>query len=164
MSSRNNCQYCDYDFTSYRKKPEKKPKDTHNGCSRVFRCNSHTDVGVAKKYERSCKKECNRSRSRSHSEERQPKCKKYYSYKHYESSCSEKESKSDDSVSCRSDRSQRSERSHRSDRSEPTSQRSEPISHNRCEKYKVCKEFEEKKCTKKIDGKCGNTILITILC
>ena len=145
MSSRNNCQYCDYDFTSYRKKPEVKQKESHN--------------------EKLCKKECRRSRSRSHSEDRYRKCNKYSSNKHYDSS-SEKESKSDDSVSCRSQRSHRSEPT--SHRSEHTSHRSKPTSpsKNTCEKYKVCEDFEEKdkKCTKKIEGKCGNVIYITIRC
>lgn len=143
MSSRSNCQYCDYGFTSYRKKPEEKRKEYHN--------------------ERSCKRECDRSRSRSHSEERSRKCNKYYSNKHYDSSCSEKESKSDDSVSSRSRRSECA-----SHRSEPTSHRSKPTSpsKNTCEKYKVCEYSEEKdkKCTKKIEGKCGNVIYITIRC
>ena len=130
MSSRNNCQYCDFDFTSYRKKSEDKSKNYHtqSGCG-IQNRRSRSPV----EYKSSCKRDCcDYSHSRSHSEERKPKCEKYVS------SCSEKESKSDDSISCRS------------------------LPHNKCEKYKACDDFKKKTCTKKIEGKCGNGIYITI--
>ena len=149
MSSRSNCQYCDYGFTSYRKNPEEKRKNSQN--------------------ERSCKREC--SSSRSHSDDCGRKYKKYCSNKHDDSSCSEKESKSDDSISCHSHESYRSHRSHRSHGSRKShgshrSHRSHKSdSNNKCEKYRVCDDdVSEKTCTKKIDDKCRNVIIITIRC
>ena len=153
MSARSNCHYCYYDVSS---KPEEKRKDSRK--ERSHECSSYRSRSddCGRKYKKYSPKLC---------------CREYSSNKHDDSSCSEKESKSDDSISCHSHESYRSHRSHRSHGSRKShgshrSHRSHKSdSNNKCEKYRVCDDdVSEKTCTKKIDDKCRNVIIITIRC